>query len=88
MVRVRKDRRTEALIGYTKEELRAHIEAQFRPGMSWTRRHSFHIDHRKPVAAFLREGITDPAVINALSNLQVLTPAENRAKSDRYQEIN
>jgi NUMOD3 motif len=85
MTRIRKDRSTETLLGYDKHELRAHLEAQFRPGMSWAARESFHIDHIRPVADFLRNGITCPSIINALSNLQVLTPEENRKKSDSYE---
>lgn len=85
MARVKKDgRRSEHLLGYTKQDLRAHLERQFRDGMGWEVRGSFHIDHIKPVAQFFREGIYDPAVINALSNLQVLTPAENMAKTDKF----
>ena len=83
MARVRKDATTEQLLGYTQAQLRAHLESQFQPGMSWSARDSFHIDHRHPVAEFFRQGIFDPKVINALDNLQVLTPAQNRAKSDR-----
>jgi len=84
MARVRKDASTESLLGYTKTELRAHLEGQFRPGMGWDVRDSFHIDHKRPVADFFKFGIYDPRQINALDNLQVLTPAENRAKSDNY----
>jgi len=82
MARIRKDAKTETLLGYSKADLRAHIERQFRPGMSWQKRNSFHIDHIVPVAYFFRNGVYDPKVINALENLQVLTPAENRAKRD------
>lgn len=86
MARVKKDRRrSELLLGYTKHELRKHLEAQFTDGMGWDKRDSFHIDHIKPVAAFFREGVYDPAVINALSNLQVLTPQANKSKSDKWE---
>jgi transposase len=84
MARVRKDLPTERLMGYSKQTLRAHLEAQFTGDMSWLNRESFHIDHIKPCAAFFAEGVFDPAIINALSNLQVLTPAANRAKSNIY----
>lgn len=83
MARVRKDASTELLLGYTKDQLKRHLESQFKPGMSWAARESFHIDHIRPVADFFRAGIFDPAQINALSNLQVLTPEQNRAKRDR-----
>jgi len=84
MARIRKDATTEKLLGYSKHDLQTHLESQFRDGMGWSNRNSFHIDHIKPCAAFFAEGIFDPAIINALSNLQVLTPAENRKKSDTW----
>jgi hypothetical protein len=83
MARVRKNLPTENLLGYSKDELRRHLESQFRDGVSWEKRDSFHIDHITPVAYFFKKGIRDPAIINALSNLQVLTPQENFSKSDR-----
>lgn len=64
-------------------EYRQKLEAQFRDGMSWESG-GFHVDHIKPVAAFIREGVTNPAVIHALDNLQVLTPRENLTKSDKF----
>jgi hypothetical protein len=79
----KKATKTYEALGYTEKELIAHIEPKFKPGMSWADRESFHIDHIKPVSAFLLEGIDDPKVINALSNLQPLYPAENRLKSDK-----
>lgn len=88
MARTRKDLPTEQMLGYSKNDLRIHLEAQFRPGMSWSIRDSFHIDHKVPVTDFFRRGIFDPATINALENLQVLTPDENRKKSDRVITIN
>lgn len=88
MARTRKDLPTEQMLGYSQAQLRAHLEAQFRPGMSWSTRDSFHIDHKIPMADFFRRGIFDPATINALENLQVLTPDENRKKSDRVITIN
>ena len=83
MARVRKDAKTEVMLGYSKKQLREHLEGQFRPGMSWRNRQSFHIDHITPVAELFRRGIYDPAIINSIDNLQVLTPEENRAKRDR-----
>ena len=85
MARIKKDgRRSEILLGYTKQDLRLHIEAQFKSDMGWDKRDSFHIDHIKPIAQFFKEGIYDPIVINALGNLQVLTPADNRKKSNKF----
>ena len=80
---LRKGATAEQILGYTREQLRAHLESQFKPGMSWESG-GFHVDHIKPVAAFIREGVTNPAVIHALDNLQVLTPRENLTKSDKF----
>ena len=80
--------RTEVSLGYSGEDLRKHIEGQFRPGMCWGnfgRGPGFwNIDHIKPVMAFVKEGESDPSVINALPNLQPLWFEENSQKSDRW----
>lgn len=68
------------LCGYTSEELVAHITSLFQPGMTWENRKEWHIDHIKSVAQHRDEGITDIAVINALSNLQPLWALENYQK--------
>jgi predicted transcriptional regulator len=75
---------TYELLGYTAAELKLHIEGTFKEGMTWEDRDSFHIDHIKPVAAFFEEGIYDPRIINALCNLQALTPDENRKKGSIF----
>jgi hypothetical protein len=48
----KKTQRTMKLVGCTVEELKQHIEKQFKPGMSWKKRHLFHIDHIIPCASF------------------------------------
>lgn len=53
------------------------------PGMTWENRREWHIDHIRPVADFLRCGITDMSVINALSNIQVLWKFDNESKGDK-----
>ena len=76
----------EAVHGYTYEDLTQHLESQFKDGMSWENRSEWHIDHIKPIKAFLDEGITDPAIINALDNLQPLWAHENRSKGAKYDQ--
>lgn len=71
--------------GYTQDEFLSHIESKFKDGMSWSNRSEWHIDHIKPVKAFLDEGITDIKAINALSNLQVLWASENLSKGAKYE---
>lgn len=78
--------RFEVTFGYTREEFIQHIESQFTSGMSWERRSEFHVDHIKPIKAFLDEGITDPAIINALDNLQPLWAKDNLSKGAKYDE--
>ncbi len=80
----KKAKKTEAALGYGAKELRAKIESMFLTGMTWENHGTWHIDHIKPIAAFIREGITDPAVISALSNLQPLWAKDNLAKSDKW----
>lgn len=83
---VGKDRvtRAELELGYTQQEFISHIESKFKDGMSWDNRSEWHIDHIKPLKAFIDEGVEDLSVINALDNLQPLWPSENWAKSDKF----
>lgn len=76
--------RSEEMIGYTRKELMAHLEPMFRDGMTWENFGEWHIDHIKPVSAFIKEGETNPAVINALSNLQPMWADENRRKGAKH----
>jgi hypothetical protein len=68
------------ILGYSAKDLCAHIESQFAPGMSWQNRGAWHIDHIKSVSSFFNEGITDPKIINALSNLRPLWAQDNLNK--------
>ena len=70
----------ESLCGYTADELKLHIESLWLEGMSWDNRSDWHIDHIKSVKSFKDEGITDPKIVNALSNLQPLWAADNLKK--------
>ena len=72
--------RFESASGYTQSEFVDHIESLWEVGMAWSNRSEWHIDHIKPVSLFIKEGITDPATINALSNLQPLWAKDNLSK--------
>jgi hypothetical protein len=76
---------SEVMLGYTKLDLVNHLEPRFLPGMSWCSRREWHIDHIKPIIAFVKEGITDPKIINALSNLQPLWAKDNLRKRAKYE---
>lgn len=84
MLTYKKPRPTEECLGYTKENLVAHIEAQFQDGMTWSNHGEWHIDHIKPISVFLNEGVKDPSIINALSNLRPIWASENIKKGAKY----
>jgi len=78
-----KNKRTESLssiLGYSRKALIDRIECQFKSGMSWANHGEWHIDHKKPIAAFIAQGVTDPRQINMLCNLQPLWASENFSK--------
>lgn len=75
------------LLGYTAEELTAHIEKQFTDGMTWDRllAGEIHIDHIIPLRHF---HVTDPAdpqfrVAWGLANLQPLWAVDNLRKQGK-----
>ena len=70
----------ESLLGYSYSDLKIHIERQFVDGMTWENRSDWHIDHIVPISHYTKQGITDPAIINRLSNLQPLWAKDNRSK--------
>lgn len=70
------------LLGYSPERLSQHIERQFVNGMSWENYGKWHIDHIIPISHFLKNGVNDPKIINALSNLRPMWAKQNQEKSD------
>lgn len=80
--------KAEMLNGYSEQELKSHLESLFAKGMSWDNYgfYGWHIDHIKPIKAFAEGGVTDPKVINALSNLQPLWAIDNLRKSAKYDD--
>lgn len=78
--KISKGVKTHVLLGYGPRELRSHLEALFQPNMGWHNCSEWHVDHIKPVSAFLAEGVTSPAIISALSNLRPLWKLENLRK--------
>lgn len=73
----------QSILGFTIEDLRAHLERQFLPGMQWDNHGPvWHIDHIVPVAFFSFETIhcADFKACFALSNLRPLWKLDNLAK--------
>lgn len=81
-----KDSRTYELLGYCKEQLKDSIESKFLEGMSWGNYGDWHVDHATPVARFIKDGVEDPAIINALDNLIPMWAEHNREKNERTLE--
>ena len=61
-----------------------HLESQFKDGMSWENRSEWHIDHIKPIKAFLDEGVTDVSEMNDIKNLQPLWAKDNLSKGAKW----
>lgn len=78
---------TFAILGYTPDELRSHLEILFTDGMSWRNygRGGWHVDHVFPLAsfAFKTPDCPDFKKAFALSNLQPLWEPDNCSKRDR-----
>lgn len=77
---MRKLSSTEQLMGYTGSDLRDHIESGWCEGMNWGNYGEWHIDHIKSIQSYVDAGVTDPSIINALSNLQPLWAFDNLSK--------
>ena len=78
-------RRWQALVGYTVEDLRRHLERQFLPGMTWGNYGDWHIDHIQPVSSFGFESPDSPEFLAcwALTNLRPLWARDNIMKANR-----
>lgn len=81
----KKNDRACKILGYSHDELIAHLEKQFAPGMSWANHGEWHIDHAISVSELISLGITDPKEINALKNLRPLWALDNMKKHARFE---
>jgi hypothetical protein len=78
----KKSKKTMELTGCTVDELKKHIEKQFKPGMNWSN-HSvrgFHIDHIIPCASFDLTKEEEQKKCFHYTNLQPLWAEENLSK--------
>lgn len=76
----RKPASTLELLGCTFEELQAHLEKQFKPGMTWDNYGSWHIDHIKPLASFDLSNSDELKIATNYQNLQPLWAIDNLRK--------
>ena len=75
-------------VDYSFEQLKAHIESLWLPGMSWDNygRGGWHLDHIYPEAKLYITGPEDPTFkyLWSLANLQPLWESDNIVKNDKY----
>lgn len=83
----KKSKRTADMLGYTAEQLKSHLEKQFKKGMSWKNYGEWHIDHITPIAAFASQGDIDPARVNCLTNLRPMWAKENMSKGSTQESL-
>jgi hypothetical protein len=71
------------MVDYSVEELKAHMERQFLPGMTWDNIGEWHIDHIVPLASFAYATHEDEEFKAAwsLTNLQPLWAQDNLKKN-------
>lgn len=75
-----------AAMSYTPGQLKHHIESLFADGMSWSNYGEWEIDHIIPISHFVKQGVTDFEIVNALSNLQPLWRTDNLSKGSSVTE--
>lgn len=78
-------RHWETLVGYTVDQLKGHLERQFKPGMNWENRSQWHIDHIIPLSVHNFQSPEDIDFKKAwsLKNLQPMWAKENISKSNK-----
>lgn len=77
-----KEDHSHKVLGYTPKQLLEHLQTF--PNWDVLKHESWHLDHKFPIIAFVRNGIKDPSIICHLENLQPLSGKENCSKNDNY----
>lgn len=77
---ITKNETSAIMLGYSKSDLALHLSELFTDGMTFGNYGEWHIDHIKSIKSFIDEGVNDPKIINALSNLQPLWVFDNLSK--------
>lgn len=81
-----KNSKTYKILGYDNEDLKSSMESKFSDGMSWNNYGDWQIDHMYPTSRYIKDGVSDPAVINSLDNLLPMWKSHNREKDTRTLE--
>lgn len=74
---------------WSTDELIAHIERQFQPGMSWDNYGEWHVDHITPDSSFDYKAPNDEGFLQSwsLSNLRPMWASENMSKQDKITHL-
>lgn len=83
-VNQKKSTRTFDLVGCTLAFLKAYIEKQFLPGMSWANYGEWHVDHIRPCASFDLTEVSEQRKCFHYTNLQPLWGPDNMSKGSMY----
>jgi hypothetical protein len=77
------------LLGCSASQVRAHLEAQFLPGMTWENwtMDGWHVDHIRPCASFDLTDEDQQRQCFHYTNLQPLWAEDNWAKSDKWEPV-
>jgi len=84
------------LVGCSIDQLKQHLESNFKPGMSWNNygtgkngkgMQEWHIDHIKPCASFDLSNPEEQTKCFHYTNLQPLWAEENLTKNDKYKGV-
>jgi hypothetical protein len=76
-----KRNKTFDIVGCTPQELKEHLESQFKDGMSWENRNEWHIDHIIPLCSATTED--ELYKLCHYTNLQPLWATENIKKGGK-----
>lgn len=81
-----KSERTLKLVGCGIEELKSHLQSQFKEGMNWDNygMYGWHIDHIRPCSSFELSKEEEQRKCFHYSNLQPLWAEENWIKNDKF----
>jgi len=70
-------------LGCSLDELRLHLESQFKPGMTWENYGEWHIDHIRPLVSFDLSNSKQAKTACHYTNLQPLWAEENFSKGGK-----
>lgn len=79
---IKKNSKTEEIIGLSYEEFKKYIESLFQENMSWDNYGEWHIDHIIPVSSATCE--EELIKLNHYTNLQPLWASENLSKGNKF----